>query len=199
MVRLRLSAIESDKAKVEKAIDHQFKHLQLLMNDYLVATEDEPMQQTIGKMLLNRNQKLSTAESCTGGFIAHLITSIPGSSAYFEGSIVSYSYEAKENLLHVKNKTLIDDGAVSEAVVIEMAKGLLAQLKTDYAIAVSGIMGPDGGTHDKPSGMVWVAVVNNSAILTQKFQFRFDRMKNIQLTAVNALNLLRKFILSQDK
>jgi nicotinamide-nucleotide amidase len=195
MVRLRLSTIGLDKNFVEKEIQQQFETLQLLVKEHLVTNEDETMEKVVGKLLKSKNKTLCTAESCTGGYIAHLITANAGSSAYYEGSVVTYSYNAKEHLLQVDHDTLQTKGAVSEEVVIEMAKGALKNIKSDYVIAVSGIMGPDGGLPDKPVGTVWVAVGNNEKIITQKLFFRFDRIRNIQLTATNALNMLRKFIL----
>lgn len=141
---------------------------------------------------------MCTAESCTGGFIAHLITSMPGSSAFYKGTVVSYANEVKQDILGVAKEALETAGAVSEEVVKQMVRGILKNLKTDYAIAVSGIMGPDGGTADKPVGTVWVAVGNDQKTVTQKLSFRYDRMRNIQMTAVNSLNLLRKFILAES-
>ena len=138
---------------------------------------------------------MCTAESCTGGYIAHLLTAIPGSSKFYDGSVVCYSYRAKEDLLQVDKPTLESKGAVSEEIVVQMAKGALKNIGSDYVIAVSGIMGPDGGMPDKPVGTVWVAVGDKQKIDTHKLLFRFDRIRNIQLTAANALNLLRKFIL----
>ncbi len=198
IVRLRLSSTGVEKEIIENEINNLFTQLEKLVKDYLVTNEDEPMEKVLGKLLTSRNETIATAESCTGGYIAHLLTSIPGSSAYYQGSIISYSNQVKENLLQVKNETLQKHGAVSEAVVIEMANGLLQHLKTNYAIAVSGIMGPGGEMPDKPTGTVWVAVGSHSKIETQQFHFRFDRQKNIQLTAMNALNLMRKFIVSSN-
>ena len=198
MVRLRLSATAEDKDQLNKELDGLFEELQALVKDHLVTNLDEPMQAVLGKLLKERNKTLSTAESCTGGYIAHLLTSIPGSSSFFAGSMVTYSYKAKEDLLGVDNQTLLTKGAVSEEVVLQMARGALENIHTDYTLAVSGIMGPGGGMPEKPVGTVWVAVGNNNKLLTQKFHFRFDRTRNIELTAVNALNLLRKFILEQD-
>lgn len=195
MVRLRLSAVGSEKEKIEKAIANEFEKLQILVKDYLVTNEDEPIERVIGKLLLQRNETMATAESCTGGYIAHLLTSTAGASAYFDGGIISYSNEVKKNILGVDYTSLMDKGAVSEQVVVEMAKGALHRLKTTYAVAVSGIMGPGGGTKEKPVGTVWVAVGNSQTVITQKFHFRFDRQRNIELTAVNALNLLRTFIM----
>jgi nicotinamide-nucleotide amidase len=164
----------------------------------MVTDEDEPMEKVVGKLLLSHHKTMSTAESCTGGYIAHLITSHSGSSAYYTGSVVSYSNEVKEALLHVGHDTLSAAGAVSEATVQEMVKGGLSAIGADYAVAVSGIMGPDGGSPEKPVGLVWVAVGNNKTTLTRQFNFRFDRRRNIELTATFALNMLRMFILEQE-
>jgi nicotinamide-nucleotide amidase len=195
MVRLRLTATSEDKLLIEKLIEGEFSKLQFLVNEFLVTTEDEPMQSVVARLLKVRGKTVSTAESCTGGYIAHLLTEMPGASNYFCGSIVSYSYKAKEDLLQVNPQTLTGKGAVSEEVVVQMAKGALKNIGTDYTIAVSGIMGPDGGMPDKPVGTVWIAVGNAEKIIARKFQFRFDRQRNIELTATNALDLLRKFIL----
>ncbi len=195
IVRLRLTSIGTNKENTEREIENLFQQLQEEVKEFLVTKEDIPMEKVVGQLLLENNKTISTAESCTGGYMAHLLTSIPGSSAYFDGSMVTYSYKAKEKLLGVKNETLINYGAVSEEVVKEMATGLLQKMNTDYVIAVSGIMGPGGGTPEKPVGTVWVAVANDAKIVTKVFHFRFDRQKNIQLTAMNALNLMRLFIL----
>ncbi len=198
MVRLRLSTSGNDKEKVEQEIQQQFEILQLLVKDNLVTNEDEPMEKVVSKLMLSARKTLCTAESCTGGYIAHLITSIPGSSAFFTGSVVSYANTVKENVLEVKPATLTAKGAVSEEVVSEMAKGALQKLSSDYTIAVSGIMGPDGGTAEKPVGTVWVSVGTKDRLITRQLHLRYDRQRNIQLTAVNALNLLRQFLLSEN-
>ncbi len=198
MVRLRLTVMGDNKDEIEKEINKQFQTLQLLLPDVMVTNEDEPMEAVVAKLLKARHQTVGTAESCTGGYISHLITAHPGSSAYFKGGIVSYANEIKTALLNVPEDTLQTYGAVSEQTVVQMAKGAMQQLKTDYAVAVSGIMGPDGGSVEKPVGTVWVAVGNNKKIITQKLWFRFERKRNIELTALNALNLLRKFILENE-
>lgn len=198
MVRLRVSAVGFEKELLESAVNSEFEKLQALVKDYLVTNKDEPIEAVVADLLKSRKKTLSTAESCTGGYIAHLITSMPGSSAYFYGSVVSYDNTVKENLLGVDSNTLQQEGAVSEAVVALMLKGVLNQLKTEYAVAVSGIMGPDGGTESKPVGMVWIAAGNKDKMITRQFNFRFDRKRNIELTATNALNLLRQFILSAE-
>ena len=195
MVRLRLSATGYDKPVLEQQVNLEFDRLKQLVADHLVTDVDEPLQAVVLKLLQQRNATMCTAESCTGGYIAHLITSIAGSSNAFLGSVVSYSNGVKEKLLGVKPETLADHGAVSEAVVTEMVAGVLDKIGADFAIAVSGIMGPDGGSDEKPVGMVWMAAANGHKTITEKFHFRFDRGRNIELTATYALNLLRKLIL----
>lgn len=195
MVRLRLTTSGFDKEKTETEMNTQFDKLKKLVKDYMVTDEDETMQQVLGKLLLKNNKTISTAESCTGGAIATLITSVAGSSAYFEGSIVSYSNQIKEMLLNVKKETLENYGAVSEQTAKEMLSGLLNKTKTDFGIAVTGIMGPDGGTPQKPVGTVWIAVGNKENQDIQQFKQRFERGKNIEITVLTALNMMRKFIL----
>jgi nicotinamide-nucleotide amidase len=195
MVKLRLTSQGNNKEEVEKELAPHFENLLVLVKEYLVADEDEGLETVIGKILKEKGKTMATAESCTGGYIAHLITSIPGSSEYYKGSVVSYANEAKENILGVKHETLETAGAVSEETVMEMAKGAIETLKTDYIVATSGIMGPDGGTEEKPVGTVWIAVGNREKTETMKLNLRFDRERNIAMTAGNALNFLRKFIL----
>jgi nicotinamide-nucleotide amidase len=195
MVRLRISTSGHDKDIIEKELDILFSELQLLVKEYLVTNKDEPLQNVVANLLIEKNKTISTAESCTGGYIAHLLTEAAGASAYFEGGIISYSYQAKEDLLEVDKKMLETSGAVSEEIVHQMAAGAITNFKTGYAIAVSGIMGPAGGTTEKPVGTVWIAVGNKKRIEAKQYNFRFDRQRNIQLTAVNALNMMRLFIL----
>jgi nicotinamide-nucleotide amidase len=198
MVRLRLTGTADEAAAVTEAVNTRFDHLKKLLPDVIVTDEDESMEKVVGNLLKARNKTMATAESCTGGYIAHRITVNAGSSEYFKGSIVSYANEVKEYLLGVSHDYFMTVGAVSEEVVKGMVSGVLDKIKADYAIAVSGIMGPGGATPEKPVGMVWVAVGNKEKISTQLFNFRFDRARNIEMTAMNALNLLRKFIL-EDK
>jgi len=194
MVRLRITGSGDDAAQLEKELDSQFVQLKALVQEWLVTDQDVTLQKALSNLLRSKNKTMTTAESCTGGYMAHLITAIPGASNIFKGSVVSYDNDVKTRILHVAPETLQAVGAVSEEVVREMAAGALAEMQTDYAVAVSGIMGPDGGTPEKPVGLVWVAAGNANKIVTQKFQFRFDRQRNIEMTAVQALNLLRKFI-----
>lgn len=198
LVRLRMTATGNDKQQLETELERQLAGLKPLIKEWLVIDEDMTMQQVVAKLLKERKQTAGTAESCTGGYIAHLLTMDPGASSNFKGSIVSYDNAVKTDVLGVSPATIESTGAVSEETVTEMIKGALEVLKTDYVIATSGIMGPDGGSEKKPVGLVWIAVGNKEKIVTQRFHFRFDRLRNIELTAMNALNMLQKFIRSFD-
>ncbi|CDB09885.1 MULTISPECIES: CinA family protein [Bacteroides] len=149
------------------------------------------LEEEIGKLLIANNLSLSTAESCTGGGVAALITSVPGSSGYFKGGIVAYDNEVKKNLLGVSPETLSAYGAVSRETVIEMAKGAMNRLKTDCAIATSGIAGPGGGTLEKPVGTVWIAVAYKNEIVTMKQEGDDGRAGNVEKAIKNALIMLR--------
>lgn len=198
MVRLRLTARGGEPAAVNKELQDRFDELRKLVAEWMVIDEDLSLHEAVGRLLRQKGRTVATAESCTGGYIAHLLTSIPGSSHYFKGGVITYADEIKSKLLQVESKTLSGPGAVSEETVRQMVQGALPLLDTDYAIGVSGIMGPDGGSPDKPVGTVWIAVGNRRETMVQKFYFRFDRGRNIELTATNALNLLRKFILADN-
>ena len=147
-------------------------------------------EEEIGELLKAKNLSLSTAESCTGGGIAALITSVPGSSEYFNGGIVAYSNEIKKDLLHVSAETLAKYGAVSRETVIEMVKGAMKTLKTDCAVDTSGIAGPGGGTPEKPVGTVWIAAAYKNDIVTMKQEGDRGRAGNVQSAIQNALSML---------
>lgn len=196
MVKLRLTAKGEDKEKLEKELDEKFSALKEMVTEWLVSDEDESLAMVVQKILKEKNKTIGTAESCTGGYIAHLITSNSGSSVGFKGSIISYANDVKERVLGVSDKTLRSVGAVSEETVIQMVKGAVEKLQVDFVVATSGIMGPDGGTDEKPVGTVWIAAGNRDKIETAKLAFRFDRVRNIEMTAHAALNFLRKFILA---
>ena len=198
IVKLRLTSQGDNKEKVEKELEPYFEKLQELVKENLVSNEDEGLEVVVGRLLKAKGKTMATAESCTGGYIAHLITSIPGSSVYYKGSVVGYAYEVKEKVLGVNHKTLETTGAVSSETVTEMLNGVINVMDVDYALAVSGIMGPDGGTEEKPIGTVWIAVGNKEKVETLKLNLRFDRQRNIIITANNALNFLRKFILANS-
>ena len=198
LVRLRITSTGNDKNQLEKELEEQFAQLKELVKQWLVIDEDMTLPQAVAKILKERKQTAGTAESCTGGYVAHLMSRDPGSSSNFKGSIVSYDNVVKTGVLGVSQETLDTKGAVSKETVIQMAKGGLKQLKSDYILVTSGIMGPDGGSEHKPVGLVWIAVGNKDNIEAEEFNFRFDRNRNIEMTAMAALNKLRKFILTNS-
>lgn len=191
MVRLRLSAV-GEKEKMIAEINSQIEKVLPLMDKYAFGFDDDTLQNRVGEELKKRNATLVTTESCTGGYVAHLITTVPGSSAYFKGGIVSYANEMKEEVLHVSADTLNKHGAVSEETVKEMAGHARKIFKTDYAIATSGIAGPDGGTPEKPVGTVWIAVATPEKIITRKLQLGNKRLHVIEVAAQSVLHLLLK-------
>ena len=196
-VRLRLSASGENEMEVRKQVEEEEKKLQALAGEYIYGYENDTLESLIGKLLKEKKQTLSIAESCTGGYIAHRITTVPGSSAYFFGSVVAYSYEMKEKFLDVNPGLLNTKGAVSEEVVIQMAENIKSKFKTDYSIAVSGIAGPDGGTPEKPVGTVWVAIAAPSKTITRKLQLGDNRERVVLETTQHALNMLRKILINQ--
>ncbi len=158
---------------------------------------EESLEEVVGQLLTERGETLSTAESCTGGLIAKFITSVPGSSAYFEGSVVSYSNRIKHAFLDVSESDLHEHGAVSKEVVEQMALGVRTKMNTTWSIATSGIAGPTGGSEEKPVGTVWLAVAGPQGIVSRKFMMGNDRRGNIKRSALSALNMLRIEILKE--
>ncbi|MHB1922592.1 MAG: CinA family nicotinamide mononucleotide deamidase-related protein [Chitinophagaceae bacterium] len=197
LLKLRLSTQGENQPRLVNLINSQFEVLQSLLGDILIAAEDISLEEILGKLLTLKGATMGAAESCTGGYLSHRITSVPGSSDYFKGTLVCYSDDIKKRILMVEEKTLQRFGAVSEETVRAMAKGALQLLQTDYILAVSGIMGPGGGSVEKPVGTVWMAAGNKDEILSRSFLARYDRQRNIEITAIQALNFLRRFILSQ--
>jgi nicotinamide-nucleotide amidase len=197
-VRLRLSAYGTDQALLEAEITKQVKELHTIIPEYIFGYDDDNLALVIGRMLVESSQSLAVAESCTGGNIAHFITSNPGSSAYFKGGVVSYSNEIKTKLLDVPSEMIESFGAVSQQVAEAMAIGAKKTLNTDYSLATTGIAGPDGGTAEKPVGTVWIAVAGPSGVKSEKFIFRHNRERNIIRSTQTALNLLRTFILTDN-
>lgn len=192
-IRLRLS-IYDYKPEYQGAVDKVLEEIRKLIGNKILAEEDLKPEIIIGNILKSQNKTICTAESCTGGRIASLLTSVPGSSQYFYGSVVSYDNSVKRNLLGVSSEDLESYGAVSQQVVEQMAKGALELLKTDYAVSVSGIAGPDGGTSEKPVGTVWIAVASKEKILSKKVQFFNDREINIRRATNTALAMMIHFI-----
>ncbi|MCY1634100.1 competence/damage-inducible protein A [Marinifilum sp. D737] len=191
-VRLRLSITGDSKPELEKMVDAEVQKLKKILPDNIFAYDDIAIEERIAELLLEKGKTLGTAESCTGGYIAHLITSHAGSSAYFKGSVVSYSNEIKENVLGVNSKDLEEFGAVSQEIVEQMATGARKVLNTDYAVATSGIAGPDGGTDEKPVGTVWIALAGDFGVRSEKLELYKVRERNIKVSAFKVLNLLRK-------
>ncbi|PKP31356.1 MAG: competence/damage-inducible protein A [Bacteroidetes bacterium HGW-Bacteroidetes-16] len=191
IVRLRLSVSGDQDSKLKEAVDEQCRQLGTIIPDLIFGYDDLTMEEVVGNYLKKSYKTLSAAESCTGGYLSHLITSIPGSSAYFKGSVISYSNEAKIELLGVPEQNIIKYGAVSQEVVEAMALGALNRFSSDYALAISGIAGPDGGTPDKPVGTVWIALASSDGITSRLFHYGEHRGRNIRRSALSALNMLR--------
>ena len=192
LIRLRLSSYGE---ATNEEIEQQLSALQPLISDYIIASEDLPLEVLLGNLLKLRQQTISTAESCTGGRLAALLNAQSGSSAFYMGSVVAYANEVKEHVLGVQHDTLLKYGAVSEQTVCEMADGVRALLHTDYAIATSGIAGPTGGTADKPVGTVWIAWATPDGTSTECFHFGVARERE-QITSRAVTTALVKLIQS---
>ena len=192
IIRLRLSAYYEDKIVAEEAVIALTKQLEEILEGDIIVEEDKALEILVGEYLRSKNLTIGTAESCTGGTIASKLTSVPGSSAYYLGSVVSYANEVKQNLLGVSDSDLNQCGAVSQQVVEQMAKGALTVLGCDYAIATSGVAGPGGGTPDKPVGTIWIALANNEKIISKEYRFAVitTRENNIQRATNYALLML---------
>lgn len=194
IIRMRLTGRGHDRKEVETLLNREKAKLETILGEDIFSEEDTPLEVIIGELLKKRKLTVSTAESCTGGSIAERLTSIAGSSEYFKGSIVAYSNEVKKDLLYVSSETLEKYGAVSEETVIEMVKGAMKALKTDCAVATSGIAGPGGGTPEKPVGTVWIAAGYKNEIRTYKQETNRGRAMNIERAGNNALLMLRDLL-----
>lgn len=193
-VKLRLSSKGNDRKAVQQQIDEQVTKLNAIIPNYIYSFDGRNIEEVIGDMLRNKKATLATAESCTGGYIAHLLTSVSGSSDYFIGSVVSYANQIKINELGVNPADIENHGAVSQQVVEQMAKGVLQKYDVDFAIATSGVAGPNGGTPDKPVGTVWIAVATKTTVTSKLFTFGKIRSINIERSAIAALGMLREVI-----
>ena len=191
IVKLRLSLLGKDGKKIVATLN---KHIDLLNNiipDQVYGYEDDKMEGVVGDLLTAQNASVSTAESCTGGAVAKMITSVSGSSNYFEGSVICYSNICKINQLHVQENALQNHGAVSQEVVEQMAIGVKRKLNTDYGLATSGIAGPTGGSPEKPVGTIWIALATKTGVISKKLNLGYSRDRNIHVTSLSALNILR--------
>jgi nicotinamide-nucleotide amidase len=194
IIKLRLSGLSEDSLALEFSMNQQIDKLSQLLEKAIIAYEDIPVEQLIGNILKEKNLLVATAESCTGGNIARSFTSIPGSSTFFKGSVIAYSNDVKTNILQVSTEELEKNGAVSKMVVEQMAKGVRALLKSDVAIATSGIAGPGGGTEDKPVGTVWIAVCSETEMISREFHFGSLRDQNIIRATQASLLLLKEML-----
>ena len=197
MVRLRLTGSGQDEKLLAKEVNAQFESLKEAVKEYLVIDADETMEMVVANLLKQRKQTVSTAESCTGGYIGHLLSKNAGSSQFYTGGIISYDNRIKTEFLDVPTEILQTVGAVSKQAVEQMALAVREKMNTDYAISVSGIMGPSGQTDEKPLGMVWVGVASREKVVSKVFYLRFDRLRNIEVTANQAINLLRLLIINK--
>ncbi|WP_090705941.1 competence/damage-inducible protein A [Daejeonella rubra] len=194
MVRLRLSGSGQDAEKLNAEILSYSKKIIDLIGEFVVIESDTALEKVILDLMESKGLTLSTAESCTGGYISHLITQHPGSSKVFVGGAVSYSNQLKKIMLGILDQTLSTFGAVSEETVKEMAIGAKSEYKSDYSISVSGIAGPDGGSTEKPVGTVWIAVAGKTKTVSKKFNFGNKRIQNIERASISALTLLFKLL-----
>lgn len=194
-IRLRLSAYEIDRQEAEQEIDNQLQKLAKLIPHYIVGSEEDSLESVTGQLLRDRGETLATAESCTGGNIAHRFTAMPGASDYFMGGVVAYSNEVKMALLGVDPESLNQYGAVSQSVAEQMAEGVRRATGATYGISTTGIAGPTGGTPDKPVGTVWMAVATPQGIFSRRMVFGSIRSQNIERASSNCINLLRLHLL----
>lgn len=190
-VKLRLTGYGTDEGLVRKALLSSSGSLLRLIGKYVYGYDETEIEEAAGLLLKERAATVSTAESCTGGYVAHRLTSVAGSSSYFLGSIVSYSNGVKESMLGVNHESLQLYGAVSEQVAIQMAEGAKERLQSTFAVSTTGIAGPSGGSPDKPVGTVWIACAGPLRTVTRKLQLGTLRDVNIQLTAMHVMNMLR--------
>lgn len=195
-VRLRLTAIGAGETALRAELERQVQQLCDIIPELVYGFDEDTIEGVVANLLRNNRLSVTTAESCTGGTISQMLTSVPGASNYFPGGVVTYSYESKIRELGVSPQTLEATGAVSEETVLEMANGVRAKFGTDFAVSVSGIAGPDGGTPDKPVGTVWMAVAGPRGTVARKHLFGDNRERNIERSALTALNMLRKEIIA---
>jgi len=191
IVKLRLSLVGKDGKKIVDTLNKHINLLYEIIPDQVYGYEDDTMEGVVGDLLTAQNASISTAESCTGGAVAKMITSVSGSSNYFEGSVICYSNICKINQLHVQESALHAYGAVSQEIAEQMAIGVKRKLNTDYGLATSGIAGPTGGTADKPVGTIWIALASKSGVISKKLNLGYSRDRNIHVTSLSVLNMLR--------
>ncbi|MGY6743002.1 MAG: competence/damage-inducible protein A [Cecembia sp.] len=193
-VKLRLTGFGDDMNSLEDEVEKEIQKVKPLIDKYIYGYNKETLEEAVGRLLKLNKKKVAFAESCTGGYISHLITTIPGSSDYFQGGLIPYHNVFKNRLLEVDDKILKEKGAVSEETVVLMAENVRKMFDADFGLASSGIAGPGGGWAEKPVGTVWIACAQKGKTFTKKLQLTQDRLLNIQLTGVAVLNMLRQSI-----
>jgi nicotinamide-nucleotide amidase len=196
IVKLRLTAVGEDLMLLKSEVEAELTKVNPLIRSFIFGYEKDELAEVVGRLLIDQKATLSVAESCTGGHLAHQFTQNPGSSAYFIGGILSYANQVKIDQLGVSSEILVSDGAVSEACIQAMAVGVQKRLGSTYALATSGIAGPDGGTEEKPVGTVWIALAYEKGVITRKLTLGGTRMQNIYLSSLACVNLLRKYLLN---
>ncbi len=196
-VRVRVSGKSENNRSIEAEVNNVVELIKERIGDIVYGMNEISLEESIQQLAIKKGLTVGTAESCTGGYVSHKLTTIPGSSQYYEGSIVSYSNKIKEQHLNVKKETLETKGAVSEESAKQMVSGLLSTLGVDIALSITGIAGPGGGSKEKPTGTVWVACGDKNRIVVKKQRFGKDRIRNIEYSSVFALNMLRKFLLER--
>ena len=194
-VRLRLTGIGADVAQVEADIAKEVEKVMPLIEKHVFGFDKITLEEALGQMLLERGKTVATAESCTGGYVAHSFTKVAGSSRYFKGGIVAYTNEIKENTLGVSAQTIAEHTAVSEQTVKEMAIQVREKFQTNFGLATTGYAGPDGGTPEQPVGTVWIACASEHGVVAEKLNIPLDRLRHIYFTTVLVFDLLRREIL----
>lgn len=197
-VRLRLTGIGTDRTKLEADIAEEVQKVMPLIDKYVFGFDKITLEEAVGQMLLANQKTVATAESCTGGFVAHSFTKVAGSSKYFKGGMVAYTNEIKENVLGVQTQSIENHTAVSEQVAKEMAMQAREKFKTDFGLATTGYAGPEGGDTEQPLGTLWIACASEKGVTTQKHVIPLDRLRHIYFSTVLAFDLLRKNILGID-
>ena len=194
MVRLRLEGRHPDRDFLQHTIDERIEQLKDLIGEYIFGYDEKPLAVVVFEKLKAAGATMASAESCTGGSIAKMITAIPGSSEVFKGTVVSYATEVKENVLGVSHDDVVKYTVVSQQVAEQMAMGVKALLKTDYAVATTGVAGPGGGTEENPVGTVWIAVAGPAGLVSKRYNFGNSRENNIERAAITAFEMLRRTI-----
>jgi nicotinamide-nucleotide amidase len=197
IVKLRLTGFGESAEILNQQISTEYAKVMPLIKSYVFGYEKDELADVVGKILIDQMATLAVAESCTGGYLAHQFTQHAGCSAYFLGGVLAYANELKMSQLGVSVDILKEEGAVSDACAIAMATGARKTTGSTYALATTGIAGPDGGTIDKPVGTIWIALAHPNGVITRKLTMGGTRIQNIHLTSLNAINLLRRFILNE--